>query len=167
MQSDPIGLRGDIDTYAYSRSDPLRFIDPLGLDAWFGGEGGVTGHAVLVGGSVSTGFLTNAKTRETCPYVQICPRVGLGLQVSAGLKVQVQTGPHCGKDLSGYSPQVSGDVVTPGGGIGVSVGVGDRTLTGAGLGVGPGWGLGFSIAYEFCYVYINPAACKNTPCDCQ
>jgi len=46
IQSDPIGLLGGLNTYAYVTNNPLRYIDPLGLDGFWASQ-----HAQLSIGS--------------------------------------------------------------------------------------------------------------------
>jgi hypothetical protein len=156
-------------TQSASSSSNSSSTGPASNTIWGSSEVGVTGNAFVGGASFNAGLLVNAATRESCPYVSLCFRGALGILASAGGKIGAQLGPRCGKDwsTSGTQVQAVGDVVTPAGGVGASVGVGDGSLTGLGAGVGPGWGLGFAFGLEFCWLYVNPQACKNTPCECR
>jgi RHS repeat-associated protein len=59
ITSDPIGLRGGLNTYAYTRDNPLRLADPTGLITWTGSMGG---FSIVEGGG--GGFVRFSLTSE-------------------------------------------------------------------------------------------------------
>ena len=61
IESDPLGLRGGLNTYAYVYDSPLRFVDPQGLAIWLCSRA-VNGFP-FVG---NHGYLWNDKTRKSC-----------------------------------------------------------------------------------------------------
>ena len=61
VESDPIGLKGGLNTYAYVYDSPLRFVDPQGLAIWICSRA-VNGFP-FVG---NHGYLWNDSTRTSC-----------------------------------------------------------------------------------------------------
>lgn len=164
IESDPIGIRGGLNTYVYANANPVKFVDPAGLDPWVGGSAGGRVDILIGGYGARTGTLTNTKTGETCVVAYRCVNIGVGALGALGAEVSGSLlGPRCGRNLDGLGISLTFDAVAPGApGIGASI---DLTGAGVGAGVGPTGGAGIFGGFSFCFARV--ISCFNTPCQCQ
>ncbi len=130
IKSDPVGLEGGLNTYAYVSSNPVGAVDPYGLLDFNASVGaGGSFHVGPVGLGATTSIAGDT-TGRICIVTQICGTFGMGIFGNVGISGGIGTGALC----EGASP--SGGLFAEGG-AGIA-GSGSITTDGNGETIGKG-----------------------------
>jgi uncharacterized protein RhaS with RHS repeats len=149
LRPDPIGLKGDINLYAYVQNNPINATDQLGLYRNVGGGFGVTAAIVSISASIHTDTCYDNRGRKhtrTINTMCVGLELGLGVKGSYGASASIsddQKPKKCPKmfdDTGWYSEEI---------GVWGAIGIGRSYSTNSGTGWKAGFGGGWSI-YSGC-----------------
>ena len=150
VESDPTGLAGGINTYAYVGSNPLDYIDPPGLTRWSVGVFSIGGGVILEGGYVRYQAISECVDgkRTVADGNVIFGGAGIGLPIGfSGSTVTVDDGIPGNLDSSVFNGRYvyQGANVTLGAGVSYgSIRFGQAATTGYSWGAQGGLGEGAS-----------------------
>jgi RHS repeat-associated protein len=170
VESDPIGLNGGINTYAYVQGKPISYADPHGLWA---GQVGLGGSVTTPRGaslSLSFGFAFDS-SGGFGTYQAGGPGLGVGTGESWGLSLQLSPNSQTINDLSGPFNAVSAGLGAGAGGTvdGFTGTTTDgRQIYGGGFTIGQGLGMTSfdGVTNTFVQPWVRPRV-KTVGCGSQ